>query len=223
MAPKYVDKKQRVEDIIRAALEVFSQKGYGQTSVDQIAAAASLSKGTLYEYFSSKEELYMASVMAFVEEFEAAVAALLKPIDDPFLKLITYLGFSLEFCRDENSASVRILNDLMQQTILDDGVFAKRKYLIREMMLGIREILTGLLLEGVSKGIFRPDIAKDAEVFATNMLAFIDGASLHYLMTKNYFELPLQLAHGVKIMANHILLAQDAYDIDELISQNIGR
>lgn len=223
MAPKYVDKKQRTKDIIAAALEVFSQKGYGATTVGQIATAACLSKGTLYEYFPSKEALYLASVMVFVEDFEESVRSRLKLIDDPFLKIISYIGFSLEFCRYENSASVRILNDILQQSILDDGVFAKRKYLIREMMLGIRKILTEMLLEGVSKGIFRPGIAKDAEALATNMLAFIDGASIHYLITENYFILPQQIAHWVKLTAGHILLTPDVYDVDELMAQTIGR
>jgi len=56
------EKQQRREDIVTAAERVFFAKGVGSTTMDEIASAAELSKGTLYLYFPSKEELYFAIV-----------------------------------------------------------------------------------------------------------------------------------------------------------------
>lgn len=223
MSPKYVNKKQRTADIVTAAIEVFSQKGYGATSVDQIAAAAGLSKGTLYEYFPSKESLYIAAIMEFVKAFEDDLQRRLASSDDPFVRLVSYIGYWLDFCAQEDAASVQLLFDILQQSVLDEGVFKKRKYLIKEMMVGVRKIMTDILLEGVSRGIFHPAIAKEAEVMATNMLAYLDGASLHYTITENYFKPTEQITYWVKLTANHILITPDAYDVDELIAQIIGR
>ena len=54
------EKQQRKEEIIQAAEEVFFSKGFEQSTMDDIAAKAELSKGTLYLYFKSKEDLHMA-------------------------------------------------------------------------------------------------------------------------------------------------------------------
>jgi AcrR family transcriptional regulator len=50
------------EDILRAAGELFFEKGYGGTSMSMIAARVGGSKGTLYNYFTSKKELFAAQV-----------------------------------------------------------------------------------------------------------------------------------------------------------------
>ncbi|MBW1820843.1 MAG: TetR family transcriptional regulator C-terminal domain-containing protein, partial [Deltaproteobacteria bacterium] len=56
-----------------------------------------------------------------------------------------------------------------------------------------RKIVVDTLLDGVSKGIFRPEIARDAEKIAINLLAYIDGISLHSILSKNYFDLKEQI------------------------------
>jgi TetR/AcrR family fatty acid metabolism transcriptional regulator len=48
------------ELILRAAVKVFSSKGYHNTRMEEIAAAAGIGKGTIYEYFSSKLQLFQA-------------------------------------------------------------------------------------------------------------------------------------------------------------------
>lgn len=50
----------RRESIIEAAQGLFEKKGFEQTTVDEIAAVAELGKGTIYSYFKSKEEIYIA-------------------------------------------------------------------------------------------------------------------------------------------------------------------
>jgi AcrR family transcriptional regulator len=53
------EKAERRESILDAAEQVFFSKGVKEASMDEIAEAAELSKGTLYLYFSSKEEIYL--------------------------------------------------------------------------------------------------------------------------------------------------------------------
>ncbi len=56
---KEKEKQQRRDDILGAAKEVFFSKGLMSATMDEIAEKAELSKGTLYLYFASKEELYL--------------------------------------------------------------------------------------------------------------------------------------------------------------------
>ena len=223
MSPKYVDKKQKAREITLAALQVFSQKGYAAGSVEQIAAAAGIAKGTVYEYYPSKDKLYLAAIMVFVDQFEAAMVERLGPLEDPFLRLVAYIGFSIEFCRQQNSASVRTLFDILQQSLSENGVFVNRKYLVREMILGSRKILTDILLDGVSQGVFHAHIARSAETLATNMLAYMDGLSLHHQITENYINIHRQLTQWVNLMADFLLITPNEYDVDELITQAVGR
>jgi len=65
--PDRVEKIDKHELILDAALSVFSQDGFQRSKMEKIAKAADLGKGTLYEYFRSKEELFMAFFFRFKE------------------------------------------------------------------------------------------------------------------------------------------------------------
>ena len=57
------EKEQRHNDIIDAAEKVFFSRGLEHATMDNVAVEAELSKGTLYLYFKSKEELYLAILL----------------------------------------------------------------------------------------------------------------------------------------------------------------
>jgi len=59
-------KEQRPEEILEAALEEFVAKGYAQTRLDDVARRAGISKGLVYVYFSTKEELFKAVIRRFL-------------------------------------------------------------------------------------------------------------------------------------------------------------
>jgi AcrR family transcriptional regulator len=61
------EKLQRRIDIIKAAEKVFFSQGFENSTMEDIANAAELSKGTLYLYFESKEELYLAIMQKSIE------------------------------------------------------------------------------------------------------------------------------------------------------------
>lgn len=66
------------EQILRAAMDMFCEKGYHSTSIDDVAKQAQISKGLLYHYFKGKEELLAAMVEVRLNDLlvvmEAAVA-----------------------------------------------------------------------------------------------------------------------------------------------------
>lgn len=55
-------KQERPGELIEAALDLFVEKGFAATRVEEVAARAGVSKGTLFLYFSSKEDLFKAVV-----------------------------------------------------------------------------------------------------------------------------------------------------------------
>jgi AcrR family transcriptional regulator len=67
-------KKQRTRDaLVRAALELFTTKGYEQTTVDEIADAVEVSQRTFFRYFANKEEAAFAVQQLAESHFIAAV------------------------------------------------------------------------------------------------------------------------------------------------------
>src|SRR5207302_9756768 len=57
-------------EIMRAARDVFARKGYADTVVEDIAAEAGIGKGTLYLYFPSKEQIYLAALLQDARELD---------------------------------------------------------------------------------------------------------------------------------------------------------
>jgi TetR/AcrR family transcriptional regulator len=65
------EKEHRKEEILDAAQKVFFEKGLTVATMDEIAVAAELSKGTLYLYYKSKEDMYLGVMMRGMEELYA--------------------------------------------------------------------------------------------------------------------------------------------------------
>jgi AcrR family transcriptional regulator len=59
-------KEDRPQEITEAALHAFAEKGYAATRVEEVAKRAGVSKGLLYLYFKTKEELFKAVIRSFV-------------------------------------------------------------------------------------------------------------------------------------------------------------
>ncbi|MDR0270504.1 TetR/AcrR family transcriptional regulator [Paenibacillus sp.] len=78
-----------IDKIRNAAMELFMQKGYHATSIDDVAKHANISKGLLYNYFKGKEELLATMVQTRIDELifvMDAASAIVKP--DEQLKYI---------------------------------------------------------------------------------------------------------------------------------------
>ena len=85
------EKDARREEIIKAAEKVFFTRGLAEATMDDVAQASELSKGTLYLYYKSKEELYLAVAMNGMEimhnMFKDAIST-----DEPSIKHISNIG-----------------------------------------------------------------------------------------------------------------------------------
>ncbi len=71
------EKEQRRNAILRSARKEFFEKGFRSVTVDSIARRAELSKGAIYLYFKSKEEIYAQILLRDIDKFHARVDALL--------------------------------------------------------------------------------------------------------------------------------------------------
>jgi AcrR family transcriptional regulator len=98
MTDQSVTKNKHVA-ILDAARTVFSRDGYAASSVDDVAAEAGIAKGTVYLYFKSKEDLYLAALLRDMKAFGADARAQMEREPSLREKIEAFLRIRLEYCR----------------------------------------------------------------------------------------------------------------------------
>ena len=99
--------------ILDAALDVFSLRGFGGATVDQIAATAGLSKPNLLYYFPTKEAIYEALLGGLLDTWLDPLRAM-KPSGEPLPEILAYVQRKLEMSRDFPRESRLFAHEIIQ-------------------------------------------------------------------------------------------------------------
>ncbi|AKL93682.1 transcriptional regulator TetR family [Clostridium aceticum] len=156
--------------ILEAALKAFKQHGFYEAKISDIAKEAGIGKGTVYEYFDSKKQLFERSILYITEQYIEGAREIIKKEKKLKEKLVLLAGYHGKFVEKYVQAG-----ELM---------FSKNSVISEELVYKILEaknILYGfidaLIEEGVDHGELRGDIDKKI------MLLTLWGA-----ITENYQE-----------------------------------
>ncbi len=90
LSRKEREKEMRQREILGSARELFLEKGYHNTTLDEIAQHAEFGKGTIYNYFSSKEELFYGILDSLIEEVHQTAEASINTPGDIRGKFTSY-------------------------------------------------------------------------------------------------------------------------------------
>jgi AcrR family transcriptional regulator len=82
----------------RSAFELFADQGFSKVNLDQVAAHAGVTKGSLYWHYDSKKELTLAACQHYYRQWHEAVHAALAPVVDPVERLRAAIAFSVHSC-----------------------------------------------------------------------------------------------------------------------------
>lgn len=85
------ERQRHRREILAAAQELFSRKGFDRSSMAEIAERAEFAVGTLYKFFKDKNALYRALILDTVQRFEQALTAVLKTPGSEIEKLERYI------------------------------------------------------------------------------------------------------------------------------------
>lgn len=94
------EKLRHRQEILSTALSLFSEKGYHNVSMQEIAKKAEFAIGTLYKFFQNKEDLYKALVLEKSDSFERAITKGIEDPGDEVEKLKNYIQVKSEWLRN---------------------------------------------------------------------------------------------------------------------------
>jgi len=148
MRRPYTMKQDKLESILETAKKMFARYGLKKTSIDEVARAASVAKGTIYSYIGTKDMVYLEvlnrEVDGIIEGISSAVERELSPTD----KLTAFVK-SKFLCMRQAAVILGLDRDGIEK-LLPSVESLRNDFFEREVM-----IITSILKEGVEKGVFR--------------------------------------------------------------------
>lgn len=134
--------------ILTAAFNVFKAKGFHEAKISEIAKEAEIGKGTVYEYFSSKQSLFEEMMIFILHMYRDMLINAVKDGKTPEEKLKIYLDTEWRV-RSENSHMMELVISRMEHF----GESLKMSFMtVRQEMSGIIE---EILRDGVEQGVFK--------------------------------------------------------------------
>jgi AcrR family transcriptional regulator len=189
--PEY---KQEAKDrIVKAAYEVFAKSGYHDTTMDDIAERLNVSKGALYQYFSSKEEL-----------FRAILAARFQGMTE-MLPTVPAGGSFSESCKaflttlTSDTASLGLGFEVISEAARNPTL-AK---VVRENYEETTKAIEGCLQEWRRKGSLRRDL--DAHLLTKGLIALYDGLVQSLAIGTSQSEVTLIFTEFLRAMEQGML------------------
>ena len=158
--------ERRKQDLLNIAYRMFIEKGYENTSVDDIIIEAGIAKGTYYYYFESKEATLEAVIEMMIEKAEnIAKAALMNPV--PIPQKLASVVYAFQPNKDEI-----VITDVLERKeniVMHDKIGKK----IVEVAV---PILSDIVREGIAQGIFActnvEEIVKMLLIMSQNMFDY---------------------------------------------------
>ena len=192
MTPRPDVREERREQIIVAAMAVFARLGFHDARMDDIVEESGLSKGALYWYFKSKEDIIAAIMDRFIgREIEGLEAALTLqvPASD---KLLQLGGMFVN--------EMRSMIDLMP-ILYEFYAVATRKKAVRRALMRYfqptRNLLAALIQQGIDSGEFVP---VEADAIAVDLIAFYEGLLLLAVLDPKGIDLQKMGESGISVI-----------------------
>ena len=150
-------KEQRPEEILEAAIEEFAVRGYAQTRLEDVASRAGISKGLVYVYFRTKEELFKAAIRTLLVPRVEALRKQLESSDETSEALIR--GPVLSLMKQVVGSRLGYIVRLM---VAEGAKHPDLTAFYHEQMISrTMGLLRWIIARGVERGEFKPNPVMD--------------------------------------------------------------
>ncbi len=202
MVPKVLNKEEKKARIAMAAVEVFGEKGFDATRMEDVARAADVGKGTIYEYFSGKKELMDGAMEALVGHMMDSLLGPLESGDDSktAISAMTEITYATVAAMKHVADAYRFFLEYMIIASRSGDEYGG----IKDMLMDFRAGLTNLLENGVEKGEIRADI--DPSGTAAAFAAWFDGAIFHWMVLPDEEDLEVMAKSYVEMVTRGLVV-----------------
>ena len=161
--------------ILRAAVKIFSRKGFFNSKVSEIARAAEVADGTIYLYFRNKDDLLISLFEEKMGEVVADVRRRIATGGNALEKLRIFIENHMDLLERESGLVEVLQVELRQSTkFLKDYTPVKFfEYL---------DVISDILEEGKSQGVLRPDL--NVSIARRAIFGALDDLSVTYILTR---------------------------------------
>lgn len=163
------------ERILRAAIRIFSQKGFFNSKISEIARQAGVADGTIYLYFKNKDDLLISLFEEKMGEVVAHVRARVEAGGDALARLKIFI---------ENHMSLLVreagLIEVIQVELRQSNKFMKEYIPVK--FLEYLDVISEILEAGKREGIFRPDL--NVTLARRAIFGALDEISLAYVLSR---------------------------------------
>jgi AcrR family transcriptional regulator len=193
-------KQKKLESILETARKKFGKYGIQKTSLHEIAGMAKVAKATIYNYFGSKDEIYLAVLNREVNEVIANVSDVVEEATSPVDKLKTFLHAKFHYMK----GAINILN-LEREGI--DALLPKTGDIRDRLFAKEVNIIRAILEKGVNEGIF---FISDIMITAQAIGYALRGFETTWLLKGNDNEIKKHLDNLSDVLCKGILVRETA-------------
>ncbi|MBU0515018.1 MAG: TetR/AcrR family transcriptional regulator [Proteobacteria bacterium] len=198
--PKIVDRQAKSQDIATAAIKVFRTRGYNQTRMADIARAAGVGKGTLYEYFRDKADILRFAFDDYFQTFTSGAAMAMDQKATAADKLLALADFALDHAAQwEDHCAVYVDYFGAARTDPADQIG------LAEIYGQMRQILEHLIREGQADGDVQGDFQPGA--LAELLISVFDGLILHHIFEGRGLDRETIRRQTMRLLTRGILTA----------------
>jgi TetR/AcrR family acrAB operon transcriptional repressor len=172
--PKIINKEEKVRSISQSALTVFRDRGYYRTRMVDIATAAGIGKGTLYEYFKNKSDILRFAFEEYFSVFSQGLLDVMQTKAEPASKLIALIDFALSHAAEWEDHCAVYVEYFSSAQSDNDAPFS-----LSSIYGYMKEILVAIIREGQQSGEFNDSL--DPAAAAELLVSIYDGIILHRL------------------------------------------
>lgn len=149
------EKNKKRQDILNSARILFKDRGFHNTRMDDIAIAAGVGKGTLYEYFKNKQEIFDESCIGYVDSIIDNVKDICS-MDISFKEKLLNL-FNMKLKIESEFANLTIDNVLSNNNIISEKTVKN----IIEQITQMYDLIYGIIDQGKEEGVVIKEIQSE--------------------------------------------------------------
>src|SRR5512145_253744 len=186
------------ERILRAAIKIFSHKGFFNSKVSEIARAAGVADGTIYLYFRNKDDLLISLFEEKMGEIVADVRGKVANGEGALARLRIFIENHMDLLVREAG-----LIEVIQVELRQSNKFMKEYVPVK--FLEYLDVISGILEDGKREGVFRADL--NVTLARRAIFGALDEISLAYVLSRKRKYDPAAAASEIYRMFAHGLSA----------------